>query len=468
MYLYIPVLTSKMKKAPLLCLPLIFSALLISAQNTIPTLPEKPTEVPVMEDNSMPDEPIFDIEDAEIEHEDLLKKAPPRKKADEARLPEVYYHHPFIRYQHQVNEEGVAEAYPWLSADALRLYYTKNNAIFMSSRNSRYEDFDKPVRIEVDETVISTWLTNNELEMYVCNGHEIKIYQRNALNDPFMYHKNLDLGDALEGFISGICFTPDMRTMVIYNSDDGQRLGIFNVTPGGRPELRKTLTVPFGEIAVGQLSKDGKWLYFSVDEDPTFSIYKMDMMEIDLEEPKYIKILSLKGVRIGKPTLSYDETYICFNATASNLWQNNEIMVADLNNLSFIQQDSTIFMVDENAFLPAPAKEIYAPVQRDVVPLKMQAAANMDAASFSLRIQRIFPNPTTGQVNVKYELPVNCVVAELFINDFQGREIMRRKINPAENDFQLSLLEMGLAKGTYMLWINTELGNSAVHKIEYH
>jgi hypothetical protein len=272
----------------------------------------------------------------------------------------------------------------------------------------------------------------------------------------------------MEGFISGISFTPDMRIMVVYNSDEGQRLGVFNMTPGGRPELRKIITVPFGEIAVGQLSKDGKWLYLSVDEDPTFSIYKMDMMEVEAAQPNFTRILSLKGLRIGKPTLSYDETYICFNATASNLWQNNEIMVADLNNLSFIQQDSAIFIMDDNAAILKPRNVSYSPVQRDLVPVKMQAAVNMDASSFSLRINRLYPNPTTGLVNVKYELPVNCKVAELFVNDLMGREIMRRKIDPTDHDFQFSLLEMGLSKGTYTLWINTELGNSAVHKVEYH
>lgn len=428
----------------------------------------------VVEDTPLDDTEVLENEEiidlpAEDSEEDNLEETFSSSK-DYTSLPQEYFHHPFIRYQHMVNEEGVAEAYPWLSADALRLYFTKDNRVYMSSRGSRYEDFGKPSPVDIDDqgSVISAWLSNHELELYTCYGQGIKIYRRNSSQEPFMFHGNLDLGDELEGFISGISFSPDMRTMVIYNSNDGQRLGVFNMTPGGRPELRKILTVPFGNIAVGQLSKDGKWLYFSVDEDPSFSIYKMDMMEVDAEQPRFERILSLKGVRIGKPTLSYDETYICFNATASNLWQNNEILVADLNNLSFIQQDSSVFIADNMDPAQIKAGTTYAPVQRDLVPVKMQPASNMDASSFNLKINRLYPNPTTGLVNVKYELPLNCVVAEMFVNDMNGREIMRRKINPAEHDFQFSLLEMGLSKGTYMLWINTELGNSAVHKIEYH
>lgn len=460
-----------MKKVISLGLMLFFVANNLVAQNTEPALLEinetpASTEEEVMEEDAI----LEDLDKSYTKVVEVGPDDPLTSNSDQSPLPEIYYNHPFVRYQHQVNEEGVAEAYPWLSADALRLYFTKENQIYMSSRNSRYEDFGKPARVEIDESgsVISTWLTNNELEMYVCFGRNMKVFHRNSLIEPFMFQNNLDLSGEMEGFISGISFTPDMRTMVIYNSDEGQRLGVFNMTPGGRPELRKIITVPFGEIAVGQLSKDGKWLYLSVDEDPTFSIYKMDMLEVEAAQPNFARILSLKGLRIGKPTLSYDETYICFNATASNLWQNNEIMVADLNNLSFIQQDSSIFIMEDNAAIFKPRNVSYSPVQRDLVPVKMQANVNMDASSFSLRINRLYPNPSTGLVNVKYELPVNCTVAELFVNDLMGREIMRRKIDPTDHDFQFSLFEMGLSKGTYTLWINTELGNSAVHKVEYH
>jgi hypothetical protein len=318
-----------MKKAITLGLLLFFAANILLAQNTEPALLEINETPASTEEEVMEEDAIFDALEEEEDIIDDAQEAPLTSNADQSPLPEIYYNHPFIRYQHQVNEEGVAEAYPWLSADALRLYFTKENQIYMSNRNSRYEDFGKPARVEIDESgsVISTWLTNNELEMYTCFGRNIKVFHRNSLNEPFMFQHNLDLSGEMEGFISGISFTPDMRTMVIYNSDEGQRLGVFNMTPGGRPELRKIITVPFGEIAVGQLSKDGKWLYLSVDEDPTFSIYKMDMMEVEAAQPNFTRILSLKGLRIGKPTLSYDETYICFNATASNLWQNNEIMV---------------------------------------------------------------------------------------------------------------------------------------------
>lgn len=385
------------------------------------------------------------------------------KKMEE--LPEVVKNHPFLGYQHQVNEVGMAEAYPWLSADAMRLYFTKENAIYMASRGSRYEEFGQATPVSIDDKphAISAWLTSNELEMYISNGDLIKVYSRQDRESIFLFQRSIDLDEHLKGFISGVSFTPDMRTMIVYNSFEGQRLGIFSMLNNTVQSLLKIVESPMGEMAVGQISKDGKWLYFSVDEDPSFSLYKVQMSTLITEQPEYVKILSLKGLRIGKPSVSYDETYLAFNATASNLWQNNEILIVDMNNLSFIQEDKEIFELSEN-----PTTAGYTPVLRDMVPTKPQVLQNTEASSFDLQITRLYPNPTQSEINLKYQLPINCQVVELFVNDVQGREIMRRKLNVQQKEFSFSLRDMGLPKGNYVLWINTELGNSSVHKFVYH
>jgi hypothetical protein len=74
------------------------------------------------------------------------------KKSDDESdlLPKELLTHPYIKYQHQINEPGVAEAYPWISADALRMYFTKNNEIYTSERNGRYEEFGKPHKVDME------------------------------------------------------------------------------------------------------------------------------------------------------------------------------------------------------------------------------------------------------------------------------------------------------------------------------
>lgn len=421
-------------------------------------------------------------EATDIEETELLELAPeisdtfpksilyPHKKqsgkeASMEDLPENIKNHPFLGYQNHINEVGVAEAYPWLSADAMRLYFTKDNAIYMASRNSRYDQFGEATPVSFDDKPhsISAWLTSNELEMFVSNGNLIKVYSRQDRESMFQFSKTIEVDPYLEGFISGVSFTPDMRTMIVYNSNEGQRLGIFSMQNHTIQSFLTTMEAPFGELAVAQLSKDGKWLYFSVDEDPTFSIYKVDASTLLMDNINYIKVLSLNGLRIGKPSLSYDETYLAFNATASNLWQNNEILVVDMNNLSFIQDDPELFELSD-PFNPVS----YTPVLKDMVPLKSQAQQEIDASSFDLQITRVFPNPTRSDITIKYQLPINCQVVELFVNDLQGKEVMRRKLNTQQKEFTFSLRDMGLPKGNYVLWINTELGNTSVHKFVYH
>ena len=326
------------------------------------------------------EEPLFDhvfIEEGVTDREVDLIEGPVTKEAfknnkkpkveESELLPGELLHHPYIRYQHQINEPGVAEAYPWISADALRMYFTKNNEIYYSERNGRYEDFGQPRKVDMDKNnnFNNAWLTNDELTMYCTNSSSILIFDRTDPFSRFVYRNSFNVKEYIDGFISAACFTPDMQTMMVYNSNKIQQLVFFNMSPDGKrvQSLRKKLTVPFGKMAVGQLTKDGRWLYFSVDEDPEFSIYKMNMMELDMPNPTFHKVLDLTGVRIGKPSLSYDETFMVFNATSVNRWGANELMVVDLNNLSFIEQDTAIFTMNpkETALVPA-----YKPTVKEV------------------------------------------------------------------------------------------------------
>jgi len=420
----------------------------------------------------------------EVEYTDELIEAPavekrdkkPSKKSDDESdlLPKELLTHPYIKYQHQINEPGVAEAYPWISADALRMYFTKNNEIYTSERNGRYEEFGKPRKVDMEKNnnYNNAWLTNDELTMYCTNSSTILVFDRTDQYSRFVYRSSFNVKEYIDGFISAACFTPDMQTMMVYNSSKIQQLVFFNMSPDGKRvlSLRKKLTVPFGKMAVGQITKDGRWLYFSVDEDPEFSIYKMNMMELDIPNPTFHKVLDLTGVRIGRPSLSYDETFMVFNATSVNSWQANELMVVDLNNLSFIEQDTAIFTMNptETTFAPVYKPTVKEVKIEDTKPvITSNAISTPGSQDFELKINKIYPNPTPAAIKVEYHLPVNCQVAELFVQDFQGREVLRKKLGKDQNLFEFSFRDMGVAKGTYVVWINTELGTTETQKIIY-
>jgi len=440
-----------------------------------------------LEEAPMLDEPVEDVQEYGIEYVDDDVET----GHEDRDFPEALLNHPFIRYQHNVNSPNEAEAYPWISANGLTLYFTKGHSVYFAERKSRYEDFGEPKEVNIpDENVTSCWLTNDELNLYTTSysssSPSVKKYTRASLDDRFTYEDKLVFADdKISGFTSAISFTPDMKTALMYNNpdDDNRSLVIFDVLIDGSLHFRDRFRLPSGSAGVGQLSKDGKTIYFT-DEHSTYHkvIYKIPLVDIGKSTQRIEKVLELKGVRIGKPSLTYDETYMVFNATANDVWQDNEIMVVDLNNLEFIEQDSSIFDLgsDEGWTVYPPLSELSVAEEAveltnptDAVSSKSEkekereAMVNVDAESFVLDVNKIYPNPTKGKVTVEYHVPVNAHYAELIINDMSGREMYRKKVGKWSTTYEVNLKELGLMEGYYLFFVKTELGASDTRKIYF-
>lgn len=445
-----------------------------------------------IEEAPMLDEPVEDVEEFDVEYvdDDVMQDVETHE------FPEALMNHPFIRYQHKVNSPNEAEAYPWISANGLTLYFIKGHSIFFSERKSRYEDFNKPKELDISEgSVTSCWLTNDELNLYTTSYSSsdpvVKKYSRTTLNDRFQYQDQLVFADdEVEGFTSAISFTPDMKTALMYNNpnDDDRSLVIFDVLIDGRLQFRDRFRLPSGSTGVGQLSKDGGTVYFT-DEHSAYHkvIYKIPLVDIGKSEQRIEKVLELKGVRIGKPCLTYDETYMVFNASANDVWQDNEIMVVDLNNLEFIEQDSTLFDLGLEEEIAEEGWTVYPPLSaileaeaavEQINPIdavsqetekekQREAMANVDASSFMLNVNKIYPNPTKGKVTVEYHVPVNAAYAELIINDMSGREIYRKNVGKWSSTYEVNLKELGILEGYYVFFVKTELGASDTKKIYF-
>ncbi|MCB9245535.1 MAG: T9SS type A sorting domain-containing protein [Flavobacteriales bacterium] len=397
-----------------------------------------------------------------------------------AEFPAALMDHPYIRYQNSINELQVAEAYPWISADGLRLYFVKGNSVHYSSRGSRYEDFgpSSEVNLDANGSVTSSWLSNDELKMFTTSGmpRSIREYSRNSTDDDFVFVKQRDLDDRIEGFVSSLSFTPDGRTALIYNnpSSEKQSLVLLDVTPEGKLKFRTRFQMEEGRIGVGQLSKNGKHAYFSLElANDHKIIYKIAVHDLDNPEPRLTKILELKGLRIGKPSLTYDETYMVFNASASDNWQQNEIMVVDLNNLNFISEDTSVFDLTTNMGLPNQLLTESEPKTNvnlnstQIDKPQPREELNPSASDFELRVAKIFPNPTKSVVTLEYQIPINAEIAQLIVNDMNGREIFRKRIDPQSRSYSIDLREIGVSEGYYLFFLHTELGTSIGSRIFY-
>ncbi|MBA4311745.1 MAG: hypothetical protein C0417_03850 [Chlorobiaceae bacterium] len=118
----------------------------------------------------------------------------------------------------EINSTDSADAYPWISPDGLRLYFTKgdgiNDGLFVSTRNDLSEAFSAPLPLDIDFMAtrnFSCWLSNDELELYFTTGE---------LGDSVMYSIRQNPSDMFPapvlipslsryGFVSGISVAGD-------------------------------------------------------------------------------------------------------------------------------------------------------------------------------------------------------------------------------------------------------------------
>ena len=74
-----------------------------------------------------------------------------------------------------------------------------------------------------------------------------------------------------------------------------------------------------------------------------------------------------------------------------------------------------------------------------------------------------YPNPSSGQTTIEYELPQGATIADLVFYDMAGREVKRYKVSNAFKDILISTDE--LAAGTYYYQLQTAGGFKAGKKM---
>lgn len=128
-----------------------------------------------------------------------------------------------------------AEAYPWISGDGLRLYFTSDDVLVMASRKNVSENFtnSKPLEYlsEFTRDILSCWLNQDESEIYFVSNNII--YYAKSEGRPGVFGEvNIFTGEFEEmDFIAGLSFTNDMKEMFLYYSDseDGTQILQFKV-----------------------------------------------------------------------------------------------------------------------------------------------------------------------------------------------------------------------------------------------
>mgnify|MGYP000017640654 FL=1 len=126
-----------------------------------------------------------------------------------------------VRLLGEINDVQKAEAYPYISADGLRLYYILNNEVYFTSRSDLKRSFGYPRNISIDKStndinIVSCWLSLDELNLYITGDEKVYKCSRTALNEKFSSPEIYLQG--FGGFISGYSMSEKNKLVFIYYS----------------------------------------------------------------------------------------------------------------------------------------------------------------------------------------------------------------------------------------------------------
>lgn len=184
-----------------------------------------------------------------------------------------------------LNLPDEADAYSWLSADGLRLYFTRDSSdefIWMSRRKDIHQVFGQPERIRIfglneNKEIFSSWLTEDEQTLYFINRQSegkfnTSLYKaqwdanRKGFTNPVKISLQIP-EDANPGsvFLSGPSLTSDLSQLYLYYSDNmnEDRIAVFNGTDGLHYTFGSFL-MDSNNFCPGTLSSDNLSFYLTL------------------------------------------------------------------------------------------------------------------------------------------------------------------------------------------------------------
>lgn len=256
-----------------------------------------------------------------------------------------------IRAISEINDADNPDAYPWISANGLKLYFTKNlgegkDQLFVAERKSLNEAFDAPKSLNLHQNfegrdIFSSWLTNDELHIYFVVRKSNEFYktgltlyhaQRSDVNDAFSSPVLVQLNGEVSGFISSPSLTQDQSQLYLYNDGKyGKQITVFEQTDENVYEVVDAIHAPEGlKIGSGQLSKDGLSYTLSLKTDTEVYLYQSERTTISDDFAGFEKLengANLVGFRSLHPSFSADGSVMAFVRSDANTWHRNELFI---------------------------------------------------------------------------------------------------------------------------------------------
>lgn len=246
----------------------------------------------------------------------------------------------------ELNTPKEAEAYPFLSADGLRLYFTSGREggfgrLYISTRPSLQAPFTKPEALSknLEDGFYAGTLTLDERTIYMTHeGGAIYVATRNSIDDEFS--KPLPVRGLRTGYNFGPGISPDGNEMVAlsWQTPDGHDKMIVykKITVDSFAETG-LLPLPAPEPGTdhydpgpGQYSKDGLYFYFSLEADLEEHIWRYQRNRpgdkfVTIE--KIILPSNTSSSKNSQPTVNQDGSVIVYITSPNNRWEEDDLAI---------------------------------------------------------------------------------------------------------------------------------------------
>lgn len=326
-----------------------------------------------------------------------------------------------------------AEAYPWLSADALRVYFAQGKRgvnstacdLFMASRASIDDAFGKPELVLLphsDFGILSVWLSSDERTIYYGAKNSLShatIYMatRADVRRPFVDAGVITLLDCPNGFLAAPSLSQDRSELYLYLSHSSQKREILMFSRVDPSTYQYSHSLEFPEHILpgpGQLSKNDTRYYLGASDTVT----------------QYKELYYLQRTHRGHPFTELKRVGPGTEHHSLHLTQPS--LAADDRAMVFIQSDGNWY---DNDLGSAQSKK---DIER--LPDALTPAAYSPVG--------IYPNPVADKLFFEVDMPDGETTITIELADMHGAVIRSAQIDCSVD--RPAMLLHDLAAGNYV------------------
>jgi hypothetical protein len=326
------------------------------------------------------------------------------------------------RETNPVNKQKIADAYPWISADGLRLYFSSSrnvafSKIHISTRASVEDAFGEPRILSslVPEGFIGASFTVDELTMIAVKSGDLYISIRNDIHSAFPNPVEVK-GIPGNIYHLGPSFSPDGKEIIVTVKHSGDysirryvRTGTYELKEAGKIEVQEK-----GEPGPGQLSKDGLSYYFSIETKTTEQLWRYTRTALNQPFEKLECINDqlpgwMTSLRNNlQPSVNADGSILVFVTSHGKGWNDDEIGL-----VNFVK----------------PAKPVIT--LKEIAAEKTMVEVN------------VYPNPFTSAVTIDIAaLPASGATVNVY--DINGKLVKQQRITSTRSEIILDKLPAGI------------------------